>query len=222
MCAALWTVGCGDSSGDRSPATAQSASGERVLLVSVSRPADAKSVTSKIARVPGVIAATPLLLTKAYVAGRLEPLYAIEPASFVTVAEPRGFRPAMDVGGEDRPPLKTSAIVARSRSRPDAVWVANEHFHDLLLKPGRAVKLKVADQHGRFRAATFHVAGVSGSFASARRPRIVVANLAYVQRMTGAAGPDSYLVKVTGDPEVARRINAATTAEGGKVTGAAR
>lgn len=193
-----------------------------MLLVSVSRPADAGSVTSKLARVPGVASSTPLLLSKAYVAGRLEPLYAVDPASFAAVAGPRGFRPNMDVGGEDRPPLATAAIAARLRSRPDAVFIANEHFHDLLLKPNRLVRLKVAGRTGKFRVVPFHVAGVSGSFASARRPRIVVANLDYVQGVTGAAGPDAYLVKVTGGTEVARRINAATAAEGGQVTGAPR
>jgi hypothetical protein len=220
ICVAVCAVGCGSSS-DRGPATpTQPASGGgALLLVSIAHPADARRVTPKVAAVPGVVASTPLLRTRAYVGTHLEPLYAIDPASFASVTGARGFRPDQDVGGENRPALTTAAVLARLRSLPDGAFVADEHFHQFLLRPTHPLRLRVPDTTGQFHPRKFRVAGVSGSFASTTGSKIIVANLAYLQPVTGARGPDAYLVKVTGDPDaVAKRITAATSAEGGRAS----
>jgi len=77
----------------------------------------------------------------------------------------------------------------------------------------------VLDQRsGRFRVVPFHVAGIVQEFPSAPKDSFMVANLAYLESVTRAGGPNVVFAKVTGNPtDVARNVSAATRPLGTKV-----
>jgi putative ABC transport system permease protein len=96
------------------------------------------------------------------------------------------------------------------------VLVSKETIGDYSLRIGDLLKLRVLDRRtGRFRVVPFHVVGVVQEFPSAPRDSFMVANLAYVERVTHDPGPNVVFAKAPGDPAaVAHRVAAATRAAG--------
>jgi putative ABC transport system permease protein len=107
-------------------------------------------------------------------------------------------------------------MLARLAARPDAILVSLETINDYSLHTGDLLKLRILDRStGRFRIAPFHVAGVVQEFPSAPRDSFMVANLAYLQRLTHDPGPNLVFAKAPGDPvAVAQRVAAATKSAG--------
>jgi putative ABC transport system permease protein len=71
---------------------------------------------------------------------------------------------------------------------------------------------------GRFRVVPFHVVGTVQEFPSAPKDSFMVTNLPYLQRASHEAGPNVVFAKAGGDPPaVARRVAAATRADGTEV-----
>jgi hypothetical protein len=120
--------------------------------------------------VPGVAASTPLLKSIAYLGTQVEPVYAVDPATFATVVETHGFRTHGEMHSVGGAPSTTNAVVARLRSRQDAIFIGERYFRDYALKTGDLLRLRLPDARKQFHTAPFHIAGILGSFASTPGP----------------------------------------------------
>ncbi len=167
-------------------------------------------LSGKVAAVPGVIATTGVEHSYAYVGPDLQDTYGIEASRFGAATTLR-----------DSYFLHSSAqqVLARLRSTPDGILVSKETITDFSLNNGDLLRLRVLDQRsGRFRVVPFHVAGIVQEFPSAPKDSFMVANLAYLESVTHAGGPNVVFAKVTGNPpDVARNVATATRSLGTKV-----
>ena len=181
--------------------------------VTVSAPPDTianHQLTSKVARVPGVAATTPVDHSYAYVGPDLQDTYGIDPASF---AGATSLRDSYFLGGT------ASQMMSRLSQTRDGILVSLETINDYSLKQGDLLKLRVLNQRtGHFHVVPFHVAGTVQEFPSAPRDSFMVANLSYLTSVTHAAGPNVIFAKTSGDPRaVGRAVGAATNGVGAQV-----
>ena len=160
-------------------------------------------LAARIAAVPGVAATTALDHAYAYVGPDLQDTFGIDVASFRRATT---LRDSYFLGGS------ATQVIDRLRRRPDAILVSRETILDYQLNVGDLLRLRVLDRRsGRLKVAPFHVAGVVQEFPSAPKDSFMVANLAYLQRVTGDPGPNVVFARVHGDPAAAgSRIAAAT------------
>ena len=178
--------------------------------VTVTAPPGAVSqagLTSKVAAVPGVAAATPVDHSYAYVGPDLQDTFGIDPA---TIARATTLRDYYFLGGT------TSQILDRLKTRPDGIVVSKETIKDYSLNLGDLLNLRVLNRSsGGFQVVPFHVVGVVQEFPSAPRDSFMVANLSYLQAADHAGGPNVIFAKAAGDPaEVAGRVAAVTHSYG--------
>jgi putative ABC transport system permease protein len=168
------------------------------------------NLTRQVAAVPGVVAATGIEHSYAYVGPDLQDTYGIDASSFPNATSLR-----------DSYFLHASArqILQRLRSTPDGIVVSKETIVDFSLNNGDLLRLRVLDRStGRFRVVPFHVAGIVQEFPSAPKDSFMVANLTYLESVTHAGGPNVVFAKVSGAPAtVAHRIALATASAGTKV-----
>ena len=164
----------------------------------------------RIAAVRGVTAATGVEHSYAYVGPDLQDTYGIDAASFVRATS---LRDSYFLHGS------ASETLARLRSRADGILVSKETITDFSLNNGDLLRLRVLDQRtGSFRVVPFHVAGIVQEFPSAPKDSFMVANLAYLESVTHAGGPNVVFARVNGyPPDVAGRVAAATRPFGTKV-----
>lgn len=169
-----------------------------------------KDLAGKIARVPGVKATTALDHSYSYVGPDLQDTYGIDAASFTKATS---LRDSYFVGST------AAQTIARLKATPDGIVVSKETIKDFSLRPGDLLNLRVLDRSsGKFKVAPFHVAGVVQEFPSAPKDSFMVANLAYLEKVTNAPGPNAVFAKASGDPvAVAHRVAAATRADGTEV-----
>jgi putative ABC transport system permease protein len=182
--------------------------------VAVTAPPGAIAVhhlASRISRVPGVASTTALDHAYAYVGPDLQDTFGIDPSSFERATT---LRNSYFLGGT------AAEVVDRLRHRADAILVSRETITDYQLGIGDLVRLRVLDRRtGRFRVVPFHVAGVVQEFPSAPKDSFMVANLAYLERVTHDPGPNVVFARVHGDPAaVGRRVADATRPFGTKVS----
>jgi putative ABC transport system permease protein len=161
----------------------------------------------KVAHVPGVAGTTALDHSYAYVGPDLQDTYGIDAA---TLTRGTALRDSYFLGGS------ASELIRKLRSTPDGILVSKETISDYSLRPGDLLKLRVLDRRpGTFRVVPFHVVGVVQEFPSAPKDSFMVANIAYLQRVTNDPGPNVIFVKANGDPAtVSRRVAQATQADG--------
>lgn len=166
-----------------------------------------KGLAAMIARVPGVMATTPVDHSYAYVGPDLQDTYGIEPA---TIGKATTLRDSYFLGGSAR------TMLGRLRTTPDGILVSKETITDYSLKPGDLLRLRVLDhRNGLFQTVPFHVVGSVQEFPSAPRDSFMVANLPYLQRADRAGGANVVFAKTSGDPAtVAARVAAATRGDG--------
>ena len=168
------------------------------------------NLTRQVAAVPGVVAATGVEHSYAYVGPDLQDTYGIDASSFGKATSLR-----------DSYFLHSTAqqVLDRLRRTPDGIVVSKETIVDFSLKNGDLLRLRVLDQQtGKFRVVPFHVAGIVQEFPSAPKDSFMVANLSYLESVTHAGGPNVVFAKVDGSPPtVARRVAAATSSAGTKV-----
>jgi putative ABC transport system permease protein len=175
--------------------------------VVVTAPGDVRShVAPIVARVSGVTGATAVNHTYAYVGPDLQDTFGIDAATFTNGST---LRDSYFLGAGARRTLD------RLRSRPDGILVSKETISDYSLRLGDLLRLRVLDAAlGRFRIVPFHVAGIVQEFPSAPRDSFMVANLAYLDRVTHTS-PHVLFVGTRGSPSaVGRAIAAATAAHG--------
>lgn len=169
-----------------------------------------RDLTRRIAAVPGVAAATGVEHSYAYVGPDLQDTYGIDASSFGRATTLR-----------DSYFLSSTArqVLDRLRAIPDGIAVSKETITDFSLKNGDLLRLRVLDQStGSFHVVPFHVVGIVQEFPSAPKDSFMVANLAYLESVTHAGGPNVVFAKASGyPPDVARRVAAATSALGTRV-----
>jgi len=169
-----------------------------------------RSLSSQIAAVPGVRAATGVQHSYGYVGPDLQDLYGIDAASFTRATT---LRDSYFVGAS------ADQVLRRLRRTPDGIVVSKETIRDFSLGTGDLLRLRVLDRRtGHFVITPFHVAGVVQEFPSAPKDSFMVANLAYVESVTHAGGPNVVFAGTSGDPRtVARRVATLTASSGTKV-----
>jgi putative ABC transport system permease protein len=167
-------------------------------------------LAQRIARVPGVRATTALDHAYAYIGPDLQDTYGIDASAFGRATT---LRDSYFLGDS------AASATARLRATPDGILVGKETITDYSLRRGDLLKLRVLDRrNGRFRVVPFHVAGVVQEFPSAPKDSFMVANLAYLQRVSHGSGPNVIFARASGDPTaVARRVAAATRRDGTQV-----
>ena len=156
---------------------------------------------------PGVAATTPIDHSYAYVGPDLQDIFGIDAGS---ISGATTLRNSYFIGGS------AAQTVGRLRSTPDGVIVSKETITDYSLKFSDLLKLRALDRNtGKFQVVPFHVVGIVQEFPAAPRDSFMVANLAYLERVTHDQGPNLVFVKSTGDPvATARRIAVATRSQG--------
>jgi putative ABC transport system permease protein len=166
-----------------------------------------QDLARRIAHVPGVKATTALDHGYSYIGPDLQDTYGIDPGTFTRATT---LRDSYFLDGT------ASQMIGRLKATHDGILVSKETITDYALKRGDPLKLRVLDRSsGRFRTVPFHVVGIVQEFPSAPKDSFMVANLAYLQRVSHGAGPNVVFAKANGNPvEVARRVAQATKAAG--------
>ncbi len=178
--------------------------------VVVTAPGDVRAqVQPIVVRVPGVTGATPVLHSYAYVGPDLQDTFGIDTSTFTRGST---LRDSYFLGASARQTLD------RLHALPDGIVVSKETIADYSLRLGDLLRLRVLDSAlGRFRIVPFHVAGIVQEFPSAPRDSFMVANLAYLARVTHTT-PHVLFVGTSGSPSsVGRAVAAATAASGASV-----
>jgi putative ABC transport system permease protein len=162
-------------------------------------PDSAETLKPALAQVPGVKAVEQVSHRLAYVGPDLQDLYGIDPA---TVGRAAPLQDAFTPGSSVR---KTLGDLAKTR---DGALLSQETLHDYQLHAGDLVRLRLKDTTGRYITVPFHVVGVVTEFATAPRDSFVIANRAYLAKMTGLATVQTLLVRTDQPKQVAARIHA--------------
>jgi putative ABC transport system permease protein len=162
-----------------------------------------RRLAEQIGRLNGVSGTSVVDHSYAYVGPDLQDTFGIDPSS---LSHGTTLRDSYFVGGEARDAL------AGLRARPDGVLVSRETITDYSLRLGDLLKLRLLDHARRaFVVVPFRVVGVVQEFPAAPRDSFMVANLAYLQRVTHDGGPNVVFVRSAGDPaKLAHRIATTT------------
>jgi putative ABC transport system permease protein len=165
-----------------------------------------RRLASRIASVPGVQGVSAIDHSYAYVGPDLQDTYGIDPN---TITNATTLRDSYFLGGN------VAQILARLRSRPDAILVSKETIGDYQLHLGDLLRLRVLDRAtGQFHVVPFHVAGVVQEFPSAPRDSFMVANIGYLQAADHAGGPNVVFARSGNPGSTANAVARATAADG--------
>jgi putative ABC transport system permease protein len=168
---------------------------------------DRASLARRLGRLPGAAGVSAVDHSYAYVGPDLQDVFGIDAR---TLTRGTTLRDSYFLGGS------AAQLLDRLRSTLDGVLVSKETITDYSLNRGDLLRLRVLDHRtGRFRVAPFHVLGIVQEFPSAPRDSFMVANLAYLRRMTRDLGPNVVFVRAAGDPgTLAREVANATSSLG--------
>ncbi|MGH3000904.1 MAG: ABC transporter permease, partial [Gaiellaceae bacterium] len=161
------------------------------------------ALVQKIGALTGVAGVSAVDHSYAYVGPDLQDTFGIDAT---TLTRGTSLRDSYFVGGS------AAQMLARLRATPDGILVSKETITDYSLNLGDLLRLRVLDHRsGSFRVAPFHVVGIVQEFPSAPKDSFMVANLAYLHRLTHDPGSNVVFVRAAGDPgALARRVAAAT------------
>lgn len=155
-----------------------------------------------LATSPEAAAAEPMQHRFAYVGADLQDLYGIDP---LRIERATNLSDAYFSGGS------AAAILHRLASTPDGVLVSEETVHDFQLQQGDTINLRLmnAGDH-QYHPVRFKFIGVAREFPTAPKDSFLVANAAYVARMTGSDASEYVLMRAKGDPvALARQVSSA-------------
>jgi putative ABC transport system permease protein len=168
--------------------------------------AAAHNLVSKVAAVPGIKTATGVDHSYAYVGPDLQDTFGIDPSNFTAATS---LRDSYFIGGT------AAQVLSRLRARPDGILVSKETISDYSLSLGDLLRLRVLDhRNGKFHVVPFHVVGVVQEFPSAPKDSFMVANINYLQAQDGTGGPNVVFASADDPAGTARRVAAATAADG--------
>jgi putative ABC transport system permease protein len=142
-----------------------------------------------LAAIPGVSAAQPMQHRLAYVGADLQDLYGIDAAHIGAATR---MSNAYFASGDAK---KSLDLLQRT---PDGVFVSAETVKDFQLKPGDKINLRLQSvvDH-QYHVFPFRFIGIAREFPTAPHDSFLVANAAYVGRVTGADTAEIVLLKTT-------------------------
>lgn len=154
--------------------------------------APAEPYLARLAALPGVTAAEPMQHRFAYVGSDLQDLYGINTA---TLGSTTTLSDAFFSGGT------AAQLMARLAATPDGVLVSEETVNDFQLTKGDTVNLRLmsAADH-QYHTVPFTFIGVAREFPTAPKDSFLVANAAYIAKMTGTGAAEYVLMKTSADP----------------------
>lgn len=154
--------------------------------------APASGLLGKLAALPGVAAAQPLQHRFAYVGTDLQDLYGIDALDLHKATD---LSDAYFANGNAR------ATLAQLAATPDGVLVSQETVNDYQLALGDTINLRLqsAADH-QYHAVPFHFIGVVREFPTAPKDSFLVANAAYIAKVTGSSAAEVVLLRTTGNP----------------------
>ncbi len=160
-------------------------------------------LVQRVSRIPGVAGVSAVDHSYAYVGPDLQDTFGVDPA---TLTHGTSLRDSYFLSGT------AGQVLDQLRRMPDGIVVSKETITDYSLNQGDLLRLRVLDHAtGTFRVAPFHVVGIVQEFPSAPKDSFMVANVAYLRRVTHDPGPNVLFVRAHGDPtSVAARVAAAT------------
>ena len=140
----------------------------------------------------GVVAAEPMQHRFAYVGADLQDLYGINTA---TIDRAATLSDAFFSGGT------AVELMAKLAATPDGVLVSEETALDFQLTKGDTVNLRLMSATDRqYHAVPFKFIGVAREFPTAPHDSFLVANAAYIARMTGNSAAEYVLLRTSADP----------------------
>ena len=160
------------------------------LTVTGTAAAPAGKLLATLAALPGVVAAEPMQHRFAYVGNDLQDLYGIDAA---TISRATDMSNAYFGNGDAEATLRELA------ARPDALLVSDETVTDFQLRQGDTLNLRLQGADHQYRVVPFTFTGIAREFPTAPRDSFLVANAAYVAKMTGVAASEVVLMRVAGD-----------------------
>lgn len=162
------------------------------------KPAGAR--LAALAALPEAAAAEPMQHRFAYVGADLQDLYGIDP---------RRVERATNLSDAYFSGVGAAAMLAQLAATPDAVLVSDETVQDFQLRQGDTINLRLIDvRDHQYHAVTFKFIGVAREFPTAPKDSFLVANAAYVARMTGSNASEYVLMRAKGDPAgLARHVS---------------
>lgn len=158
------------------------------------------AAAAALKQVGGVQSVEPVQHRFAYVGTDLQDLFGVRPA---TIEQATRLQDAYFSGGT------AQQLVARLARQPDGILVSEETARDFQLQPGDHLTLRLQNERsGQYAPVQFRYAGIAREFPTAPRDSFLVANAAYVARMTGSDAVGSFLINTDGTsaPLVADRV----------------
>jgi len=164
---------------------------------------------AQLAGVADVSAVEPLVHRFAYVGPDLQDLYGIRPDRIASVAPLRdSFVPGSTI---------KDALTQLDRT-PDGVLLSAETLYDYQLHPGDTIRLRLqAGPGGRYKPVGFHVLGQIAEFPTAPKDSFIVANAAYIAKVTGSDRVGTFLVSSTDPPRTAAALRRQVAGSGARV-----
>ncbi len=157
-----------------------------------------------LATLPETAAAEPMQHRFAYVGADLQDLYGIDPARIDRATH---LSDAYFSGGS------AAGMLDRLAATPDGVLVSQETVQDFQLQQGDTINLRLmnAGDH-QYHPVAFRFIGVAREFPTAPKDSFLVANAAYVARMTGSDASEYILMRARNDPTALARQAASVLA----------
>ncbi|MGX5804609.1 FtsX-like permease family protein [Bradyrhizobium sp. Arg314] len=146
------------------------------------------------------VAVEPMQHRFAYVGADLQDLYGIDPGRIgrATTLSDAYF----SAGG-------AAGTLGQLATTPDGVLVSQETVQDFQLQQGDTINLRLLDARDhQYHPVAFKFIGVAREFPTAPKDSFLVANAAYVARMTGSDASEYVLMRARGDPAaLARQVS---------------
>ncbi|MGX8011123.1 FtsX-like permease family protein [Mesorhizobium sp. ORM8.1] len=143
------------------------------------------------------VAVEPMQHRFAYVGADLQDLYGIDPGR---IGRATSLSDAYFSGAG------AAAILGQLAATPDGVLVSEETVQDFQLQQGDTINLRLVDARDhQYHPVAFKFIGVAREFPTAPKDSFLVANAAYVARMTGSDASEYVLMRARGSPAALAR-----------------
>jgi putative ABC transport system permease protein len=151
--------------------------------------------------VAGVQVVTPFRTTVAYVGSEIQDIFGVQVRSFLSATR---LSDSFFVGSS------AAATMNRLQGTPNGIVVSAETARDYSLNMGDSLILRLLNSSShRYVATKFKLVGVAKEFATAPKDAFLVANLSYLQSVTGGGGINTFLIKTSSSPSaVAKSLRA--------------
>ncbi|WP_254634189.1 ABC transporter permease [Mesorhizobium sp. GbtcB19] len=145
------------------------------------------------------LAVEPMQHRFAYVGADLQDLYGIDPRR---IGRATTLSDAYFSGAD------AEGMLSQLGATPDGVLVSEETVQDFQLQQGDTINLRLLDARDhQYHPVAFRFIGVVREFPTAPKDSFLVANAAYVARMTGSDASEYVLMRAKGNPvELARQV----------------